>query len=269
MLGKMYNFSVAIQLFSLREEMERDFEGTLKKVKEYGYDGVEFAGLNGKSSIEVKKMCNEIGLVPISAHVMLSEMLNKPNTMEIYKEIGCKYVVIPCVNRASLPGQDKFNDFVKDVKTLGKKANELGMKLCYHNHDGEFEKIDGENILDIIYKEIPTELLQPQIDTCWVNVGGENPAEYLRKYNGRTEIVHLKDFIGKKNDKTYSLIGRETDEAFELRPIGYGLQNFYEILDAAKDINAGWVIVEQDNPSMGKTPLECAEMSIKYLKSIF
>ena len=158
---------------------------------------------------------------------------------------------------------------------LGKKANELGMKLCYHNHDFEFVKINGEYALDILYKEVPADLLSPQLDTCWVNVGGENPSDYIRKYADRIEIVHLKDFTGSKSENMYALIGIDDDKkkeasgGFEFRPVGYGLQDFPAILDASKEVGAKWVVVEQDSPSMGKTPLECAEMSINYLKKIF
>lgn len=271
----MYNFPIALQLYSVRDDMASDFEGTLKKVKALGYDGVEFAGLYGKSVAEIKKMCDEIGLVPISAHVPFVEMINDPDLLKTYSEIGCKYVVIPYLTEEYRPGADKFGEVIEGAKMLGKKANELGMKLCYHNHDFEFVKINGEYALDILYKEVPADLLSPQLDTCWVNVGGENPSDYIRKYAGRIEIVHLKDFTGSKSENMYALIGIDDDKkkeasgSFEFRPVGYGLQNFPAILDASKEVGAKWVVVEQDSPSMGKTPLECAEMSINYLKKIF
>ena len=247
------NFQIAIQLYSVRDDMAADFEGTLKKVKALGYDGVEFAGLFGKSAAEIKAMCKEIGLTPISAHVPFEDMMADPELLSTYAEIGCKYVVIPYLTEEYRPGNDKFNEVIEGAKMLGEKANSLGMKLCYHNHDFEFVKLDGEYALDILYNEVPAALLQTELDTCWVNVGGENPAQYIRKYSGRAEIVHLKDFVRGK---------------FELRPVGSGLQNFPEILEAAKDAGALWVVVEQDLPSMDKTALECAEMSIKYLNSL-
>ena len=271
----MYNFPIALQLYSVRTDMQNDFEGTLKKVKAMGYDGVEFAGLFGKSAAEIKEMCNEIGLVPISAHVALVDMIANPSILETYKEIGCKYVVIPYLPEEYRPGAEKFNDVIKYAKIFGEKAKELGMQLCYHNHDFEFVKLNGEYALDILYKEVPAELLQPQLDTCWVNVGGENPSEYIRKYNGRIEIVHLKDFAGSKSKNMYALIGIDEDKKkeasgkFEFRALGYGIQDIPAILKASSDVNAKWVVVEQDEPSMGKTRLECAEDSIKYLKSVY
>ena len=267
-------FPIAIQLYSVRDDMAADFEGTLKKVKALGYDAVEFAGLYGKSAAEVKKLCEEIGLVPLSAHVPFIDMMNDLSLLDVYAEIGCKFVVIPYLTEEYRPGNEKFADVIEGAKVLGKKANELGMKLCYHNHDFEFVKVDGEYALDILYKEVSADLLQTELDTCWVNVGGENPAEYLRKYAGRAEILHLKDFVGCKSENMYALIGIDEDEKketggkFEFRPVGSGVQNFPAILAAAEESGVEWVVVEQDMPSMDKTPMECAEMSINYLKSL-
>lgn len=270
----MKDFPIAIQLYSLRDDMAADFEGTLKKVKAMGYDGVEFAGLYGKTAAEAKALCAENGLVPISAHVPFVDMIADPSILETYAEIGCEFVVIPYLTEEYRPGNEKFGEVIEGAKMLGAKANSLGMKLAYHNHDFEFVKIDGEYALDILYKEVPADMLQPQIDTCWVNVGGEDPADYIRKYAGRIEIVHLKDFVGGKTENMYALIGLDDDEEkdaggkFEFRPVGSGKQDFPAILAASKEVGARWVVVEQDNPSMDKTPLECAEMSINYLHSL-
>jgi len=268
----MINFPIALQLYSVRDDMAADFEGTLKKVKELGYDGVEFAGLYGKTAAEVKALCAEIGLTPISAHVPFVDMMNDPDLIKVYKEIGCDYVVIPYLTEEYRPGQPKFQEVIDGAKLLAEKAKENGMKLCYHNHDFEFVKVDGEYAIDILYAEVPE--LSPQFDTCWVNVGGENPAEYVRKYKGREEILHLKDFVGSKSENMYALIGideneeKDTAGKFELRPVGKGVQNFPEILKAAEEVGIKWVVVEQDNPSMGLTPIECAKTSMEYLKTL-
>ena len=170
------------------------------------------------------------------------------------------------------PGTEGFAKTIEDVAMIGKEAKKLGMQLLYHNHDFEFIKIDGKYALDILYDEVPAEYLQTELDVCWVNVGGEEPAAYIRKYTGRAPVVHLKDFFGEKSDDMYELIGIKSEAPkrpsnFEFRPVGSGLQNFPAILDAAKDAGAEWVIVEQDNPSMGLTPMESIKKSIDYLKS--
>jgi sugar phosphate isomerase/epimerase len=271
-------FSVALQIYSVRDYAEKDFKATLQKVKELGYDGVEFAGLYGYPPAEVKSMVEEIGLIPISAHVPLAELLSDPDrVVSDYAEIGCKYIAVPYLEEDRRPGTDGFMQTIQDIEALGNTAKKHGIQLLYHNHDFEFEKINGEYALDVLYQSVPSELLQTEIDTCWVNVAGVNPADYIRQYSGRAPIVHLKDFVmgnGEKPEQLYELIGVESEESaeqtesFGFRPLGYGVQNFPAILTASEEAGAEWIIVEQDSPSMGKTSMECAEMSRKYLKSL-
>lgn len=269
-------FPTALQLYSVRGDMENDFYGTLKKVKDMGYDGVEFAGLFGEKAEDVKNALSNLGLEPVSAHVPYYDMLKDPNgVLADYKEIGCKYVAVPYLTEECRPGTDGFSDTVKGIRAIGEAAKKLGITLLYHNHDFEFIKLDGKYALDVLYDTIPEDLLKTELDTCWVNVGGENPAEYIKKYSGRAPVVHLKDFAGHKGSgPLYKLIGIDDEEAaasastFEFRPVGYGVQDFYSILNASKAAGSEWVVVEQDDPSMGKTPLECAKMSIDYLKTL-
>ena len=263
---------IALQVYSVREDMKSDFYGTLKKIKKMGYSGVEFAGLYGYDPLEVKKMCEELGLVALSAHVPFVDLMNNMDeVIACYKSLGVKYVVVPYLKEEYRPGTEGFQTVIDVMKVLGAKLAEHDMALQYHNHDFEFVKIDGEYALDILYKEVGPELLQTQLDTCWVNVGGENPSKYVKKYAGRIPTVHLKDFVGRKSENMYALIGLDEDEkkdtqgAFEFRPVGMGLQDFKSITDAAIEGGATWFIVEQDKPSLGLTPLECAEKSIQYL----
>lgn len=266
--------SVAVQVYSVRDDAKADLRGTLEKIKKMGYDGVEFAGLYGNSPAEIKAMCAEIGLTPISAHVPYLDMLADPKgVLSQYAEIGVKFVAVPYLTPEYRPGTDAFPEVVKNVEMLGKVAKELGIQLLYHNHDFEFAKIDGKYALDVLYDTVPAEYLQTELDVCWVNVGGEVPADYIRKYSGRCPVVHLKDFYGEKDENMYELIGIKSDAPkrpgnFEFRPVGSGLNDFPAILKAATEAGAGWVIVEQDKPSMGLTPLECIEKSRNYLKSI-
>lgn len=265
---------IALQLYSVREQVQEDLRGVLQKVKEFGYSGVEFAGLYDHDPLEVKQMCEEIGLVPLSAHVPFVDLMEKTDEIiECYKNVGCKYVVIPYLTPEYRPGEEGFAKVIEGAKVLGEAMKKYDMVLQYHNHDFEFKKIDGEYALDILYKEVSPDLLQTQLDTCWVNVGGENPAEYVKKYAGRIPTVHLKDFAGSKSEKMYALIGidddkkTETKGTFEFRPLGKGLQDFKSIVKAADEGGAEWFIVEQDSPSMGYTPLECAKISVEYLLS--
>lgn len=255
----MRKLKIALQLYSVRKEMAVDFEGTLRKVKEMGYEGVEFGGgLYGYSAQEVKAMCEELGLIPVSAHVPYPDMVADDKNMDPYKEIGCKYITIPGLTPEYRPGTDAYPEVQKNLNQLVETAKEKGLKLCYHNHDFEFQKIGDEYMLDLIYRTVPG--LMTQLDTCWVNVGGESPVKYIKKYVGRQEILHLKDSFGNRT--------KDENDTFEYRPVGYGVLDFGPILDAAEEVGIGWVIVEQDKPSLDKPMLECVKLSVEHLKSI-
>jgi pentose-5-phosphate-3-epimerase len=173
-------FSVALQIYSIRDFAEKDLKESLRKVKEMGYDGVEFAGLYGHAPAEVKCMVEELGLIPVSAHVSLDEMLADPDkVIGGYKEIGCKYIAVPYLNEDRRPGTDRFAQTIKDIEMLASVARKFGIQMLYHNHDFEFKKVDGEYGLDVLYQSVPSDLLQTEIDTCWVNVAGEDPADYV------------------------------------------------------------------------------------------
>lgn len=268
---------IGLQLYSVRDALSNDFEGTLKAVSAMGYDGVEFAGICGKSAEEVKNLCSKYNLIPISAHVSLKEMLEIPETFETYKNIGCKYIVVPYLPVEDRPQGDNYGDLIEKVSVLCKKAKDAGLTMLYHNHDFEFVKLsDGTYFLDKLYEEIPADLLETEIDTCWVNVAGENPSDYVRKYSGRAHIVHLKDFFKKGHnvEGMYELIGIKpteaaaSEEAFGFRPVGHGMQNVPEIINASIDAGAQWLIVEQDRPTPGKEPMDEVKLSREYLKSI-
>lgn len=265
---------IAVQVYSVRDDAKADLRGTLEKIKKMGYDGVEFAGLYGNAPADIARMCKEVGLVPISAHVPYLDMLADPKgVLSQYAEIGCRFVAVPYLTSEYRPGTENWPTVVENIKMLGKEAKALGIQLLYHNHDFEFAKLDGKYALDTLYDTVSADLLQTELDVCWVNIGGEDPAAYIRKYAGRCPVVHLKDFHGTKSEDMYELIGIQSTAPkrpsdFEFRPVGSGMQDFPSILGAAEESGSEWVVVEQDKPSMGLTPMECIEKSIQYLKSV-
>ena len=259
---------IAVQFYSVRDEAEKDFFGTLKKIKDMGYDGVEFAGLFGNAPEKIRNYCNEIGLTPVSAHVPLDDMIaDAKGTLEAYKTIGCKYVAVPYITEERRPGAEKWDETVAAIKEIGAAAKEMGLMLLYHNHDFEFVKIDGEYGLDVLYNSVPADLLQTELDTCWVNIGGEVPAEYILKYTGRAPVVHLKDFVMKGKDKPqklYELIGIEDDtesaseDDFSFKPVGYGVQDFPAILESAATKSICFTVSlppYQTEPALASAPL--------------
>ncbi|MBE6551188.1 MAG: sugar phosphate isomerase/epimerase [Ruminococcaceae bacterium] len=273
----MSKIPVGLQLYSLRNEAQADFFGTLKLVKEMGYDGVEFAGLFGNSPVEIKKYADSIGLSLVSAHIPFADLVN--NTEGVIDEclaLGLKYAVVPYMTEEYRPGGEKFFEAVELIGKLGESFKAKGITLLYHNHDFEFKKVNGEYGLDYMYRTVSEELLKTELDTCWVRVAGEDPAEYINKYSGRAPIVHLKDYF-KSSDKDsgsmYELIGIKTEKketsTFEFRSCGNGCQNIEALIKASENAGTKWLIVEQDKPTPGKTPSECVKSSIDYIREIY
>jgi sugar phosphate isomerase/epimerase len=268
---------IGYQVYSARDDAAKDLLGTLKDIKALGYDGVEFAGFYGHEAKEVKAMLAEAGLVAISHHVPFAAMREDIfKVISDNKLIGVKYIAIPFLDADTRPGSAGFAETIKDICLYGELMKAAGIQLLYHNHDFEFCTVSGQYGLDFLYSAVPPCKLATEIDVCWVKYAGLEPADYIRKYAGRCDIVHLKDFVGRKEgDKSpYALIGVDKDTAkadegvaFEFRPVGYGCQVIPTIVEAAQASGAKWFIVEQDL-SVGRTPLEAAKMSVDYLRGL-
>jgi sugar phosphate isomerase/epimerase len=265
---------VALQLYTVRDFAEKDFSGTMKKIKEMGYDYVETAGLYGLAAAAVREEFNNAGLCAISAHVPIDELIaDTEAAVDRYITIGCKYIAIPYLGSGMRPGDGSFDEVLKKIAAIGRVSTAKGVTLLYHNHDFEFITMpDGSFGLDYIYSAVPSNLLKTELDTCWIKVAGQDPAAYIRKYTGRAPVVHLKDFRGSKSENMYELIGTDEKKAesggkFEFRPVGYGLQDFPAILRASLDAGTEYVVVEQDSSS-DCTSIEAAAKSRAYLKSL-
>ncbi len=270
----MRKIPIALQVYSVRDEAEKDFVGTMTRIKEMGYDGVELAGMYGLSAEFIKKTLSDIGLVPISAHVPYDQLVNDLiNTVDQYLTIGCQYIAVPYLVQSDRPEGGNFGGVVDNIRDIGAYCKEKNIILLYHNHDFEFACMeDGRYVLDYLYDTISKDILQTEIDVCWVKVAGENPDQYIRKYTGRCPIVHLKDYVGGKTDDMYQLIGLETKEqknkvGFEFRALGDGIQNIPTIMKAAEESGAQWFVVEQDM-HYENSALEDTKRSIDYIRSI-
>ena len=142
---------IAVQVYSVRDCAEDNLLDTLKKIKEFGYDGVEFAGLYGHSTDEVNSMLKETGLTAISAHVPLTDMIADADGIgKTYSELGCKYIAIPYLVAELRPGTEGFSGLRQNIIKIAETFKKYGITLLYHNHDFEFAKIDGKYLLDIL-----------------------------------------------------------------------------------------------------------------------
>jgi len=244
--------AIALQLYTIRDFTEKDLRGTLQKVKEIGYNNVELAGMYNLSAPELKTLLDEVGLNAISAHVGIQAFENDvQGTINDYKTLGCKFIGIPWLDAASLPGGENWattRALLVKILAAGKTA---GIPIMYHNHAHEFEKLpSGEFILDALFADLPE--MEAEIDSGWVHAVDLCPAAYIKQYAGRCPVVHLKD-----TDKN----------AKEDRPVGQGTQDMPAITKAAVESGAKCFVAELDN-AVGITSLEAAKQSFDYLKSL-
>ncbi len=278
----MKQLRVGIQLYSLREEMEKDMDATLKKVSEMGYDCVEFAGFFDHSAEQVLELLQKYGLQAPSIHQSLEPYLGQDCDAFItfIKKLGVRYSVIPWEDKATYQDPDRYQAFLDNVRTVGAKLAQHGIQLCYHNHDFELEKIDGKYILDRLYEDVEEPLLFTELDLCWIKYGGEDPVAYLNKYAKRSKIVHFKDFYAKTMaaGPAYALIdakGKEiktdndtSDNGFHFCPLGQGVQDFAPMVEAVRASDIEYVVYEMDD-WYDADPFELARISRTYLKDTF
>lgn len=255
----------AIQLYTLRNEASNDLEGTLKAVSEAGYDGVELAGLYGHSGEEMKALLDKYGLEAVSAHIGL-DSAEKDGVLEEYEKVGVKYAVIPMTQKPTAETKDAL---IQRIQKVIKSFESHGFIPGYHNHNYEFEiSFDGKNWHDIVMSSIPDAMAE--LDLCWLEVGGGDSVEYINKYKGRAEILHVKDYVGRarcnKPDGTPPAVPLEAGLDFDQRAVGDGVLDIDGIVKAAKKCGTKWLIVELDEPQKGKTALECAVRSAKALE---
>lgn len=251
----MENMSVAIQVYSVREEAEADFKGTMRRIKEMGYDGVELAGMYGMKAEEIREILDENELAAISAHVPIDAFISDmEGTVRDYELIGCSYIGIPMLTSERLYGGEGYPETLKLIREISENLADKGITLLYHNHDFEFVKTDkGSYILDELFEAFKPAELATEIDTCWVKVAGEDPVAYIRKYSSRCPVVHVKDF--------------KKAEEVELLALGEGEQDVKAIAQAAGECGTRWLVVEQDHHPYGM-PMENMAKSVSYLKNI-
>lgn len=243
---------IAAQVYSVRELASKNFYETMKQVKEIGYEGVELAGLYGHGPGQIRDWLKELNLVPISAHVPYEAFaVDMDATLDAYETIGCSYIAIPYLAMDRLYGGEKFEETENLLHTLAKKCKERGICLLYHNHSHEFVRTDsGTYVFDALYQRFPNEELETEMDTCWIKVGGEDPVAYIKKYENRCPVIHMKDFIKK--------------ETVQLVALGEGLMDVKATALTAAACGTKHFVIEQDDHPYG-SPLENMEKSFLYL----
>ncbi len=239
-------------LYTVRNEMAKDSEGTLDKIAEIGYNWLEAAGyangkFHGHEPSEFKKMIESRGMKLISSH----NDLNPENLDEVVgaaSEAGLQYLVIPSLPHnmiSTLDGLKKAADF---MNMAGVRCRENGMKLGFHNHWAEFEAVEGQIPYEVFLKNTDPDLVIFEMDLAWITRSGNDPVDYFKRFPGRFELLHVKDL----------------SEAMEDATLGEGTIDFNPIFNEVATAGMKYFFVEQDS-CRTHTPLESIEISRNYL----
>ena len=240
---------VAIQLYSIRDLMEKDVFSTLEAVKKAGYAGVEFAGYFGVSSKAMRAKLDELGLVTAGTHTGLTALTDDKidETIAYNLELGNKYVVVPGMPAEMFESYDACLRTAELFAKLADKIETAGMKLYYHNHNSEFKQYNGKYILDILMENAPK--LGMELDCYWIAYAGIDPLPYMQKYGKRCDLLHIKDMLG--------------DEKKTCTEVGNGIIDYKSIFAEGKKNDTKWYILEQEAFAMPE--LDSIAISAKFM----
>lgn len=246
---------IALQLYSVREDCARDFEGTLEKVAEMGYEGVEFAGYYGRSAENLRRTLDDLGLKVAGTHISIDSLLGEEyeKTVKFNRTLGNKFLIIPGLPAEMLSSKPNCLKTANLFNDIAKKLEKEGMKIGYHNHMMEFGTVNGERIWDLFFRSTSKDVVM-QLDTgnamrAGVNV--EGILEIIRRYPGRALTVHVKEHSS-KNPKAV---------------VGEGEMEWRKFFELCKTVGGTeWFIVEQE--SYAYPPLECVKRCIENLREM-
>ncbi|PYE54589.1 sugar phosphate isomerase/epimerase family protein [Deinococcus yavapaiensis] len=234
---------VGLELYSVRDALAKDFEGTMTRVAEMGYEGVEFAGYYERSPEDLRALLDRLNLQPAGAHVSFERLeTDFAREAEFARAVGFTYIAVPWWNA---PDEDGWRAFSKRLGAVVEQAAGLGVTLSYHNHAHELTgQVDGRPVLDFLLAEHPA--LHAEFDVAWIDAGGGVPHDYLACYADRTPLLHIKDY-------------RPGPVPV---PLGTGEVDLPACLEAAR---AEWLVIEQDS-SEGDM-LADVERSLNWLRA--
>jgi len=238
---------IGLQLYTLRKPFAADPLGTLSRIRETGYDAVEFAAPLGSDFAGFAAHMREIGLDCPSAHVGLDDMAQRPDAvLAMAATLGCRYLVMPYV----MPDQRDWTAVIATLGAFARRARAEGLRVAYHHHDFEFEATDGVRPFDRLVAETDPELVDFELDVYWLTKGGEDPKAVIERLTGRVKLVHLKDALPD---------GGMTD-------VGSGVLDFAALIQAADAAGAEHYFVEHDFPPAPWWP--SVEASLGHLRGL-
>jgi sugar phosphate isomerase/epimerase len=247
----MNNIPICLQMYTVRDDAQRDLAGTLSYVAQLGYAGVELAGYAGRTAEEYRALLAANGLRAVGAHVGVDQVTgNIEQTIAEAKLFGYDYVIVPWIGKPYTESLEGYRRLGAELTAVAAQYAAAGLTLCYHNHAFEFELSDGDKTgLDVLFEAAPS--LQAELDTFWVKKGGKDIPAYLTRLSGRVPLVHLKDMT---HDGSFA-------------PVGVGTVDYPALFAAAEAAGVAYYMVEQDSCQAPLTPLESIRLSIENLRS--
>lgn len=244
---------VGVQLWTLRKEMAEDPAGTLRRVAEIGYQGVELWFQKWPEAGELKKMLTDWGLQTASAHVNLKDLLDDfPRIADYHRTIGNRTLVIPYIPNYAKFDENDWRRTIEDVRHAARAGSEAGFQMLYHNHDFEFtNRVGGVEVFEQLFGTIDPAILGAEIDVFFVADVGRDPAALLRKFSGRLKRVHLKERA-------------QPGSAAKNTELGRGTIDWPAVLAAAAAAGTEWYLVEQNCEE--RPALESIQISFDFLK---
>ena len=224
--------SVGLQLYTLRNELAADFDGTLARVAELGFKEMEFAGYYGRDAGQIRSALDANGLTSPAAHIQWAAVRdNLQAEIERAVGIGQRYIVIPYLqeNERSL---DHYKRLIETLNTAGEACRDAGIKIGYHNHNFEFDTVDGVVPYDMLLQQTDPALVDMELDLFWIAYAGVDPMPYIEQHAGRFSMLHVKDLT--------------TDG--KMAAVGEGAIDFAAIFAHADTGGFKHYFVEHDNP---------------------
>ncbi|MFZ0684212.1 MAG: sugar phosphate isomerase/epimerase [Terriglobales bacterium] len=264
---------IGLQLYSVRELLPQDYEGTLRKLGELGYREVEAAGFFGHTPSQVKEAMARAGLNCVSAHYPMKDLLPKEEeVIQFGKELGLKYIVCAAPwfkdpAKVKDPGSHASRDAMtlddwrwnaEQLNRIGARVSGAGMRFAYHNHTPEFRAENGVVFYDEMMHATDPAKVSFEMDCGWVVAGVANPVEYLTRYAGRFSMLHVKEF--KMNGWK---AGAEPPASTEM---GRGSIDYGPIFEAAKKSHIEHAFVEQEEFDM--PPMEALKIDAEYMRAL-
>lgn len=249
---------IGLQLYSVRELLPRDFDGTLRQVRAAGYTEVEAAGYFNKSAAEFKKSMDEAGLRCISTHHPMD--LLRPHLdeyIEYAKTLGLEYMICPSPSHKDPAAKgpltlDDWRWTAGELNRIGEKVKAAGITFGYHNHGPEFGSEGGVVFYDELLRLTDPKLVIFEMDCGWVASAGRNPVDYLRKSPERFPLLHVKDMVKGANGKFHSTV------------MGRGVVDYRPILRAATGMKH--YFIEQEEFDMDT--MEALKLDADYMKKL-